>query len=115
MPAMYAPVQTPDLTRQSHASSSLPLIRLMKLMYASGKTSSGLTYGLLPPRVMAMLGEKTNWKTRSEGVEELLIAIQKIDNSQQVAKHVPQIVDLLMSLVDDSNLQISLRALEVRI
>ena len=73
----------------------------------------GLTYGFIPGRVMAMLIDKSNWKARSEGVEELLGLVVKMDNPQAAAKHTASIVDLIMTLIDDSNLQISLRALEV--
>ena len=73
----------------------------------------GLTYGAIPSRAMAMLMDKSVLRARSDMAEELLGMMIKMDVPRAAAKYTTNTVDQISSLIDDDNLQISLRALEV--
>lgn len=74
---------------------------------------SEFAFGFIPLFVMEQLDNMSDWKSRSNGMDELLLIIDGIANPLVLAPHCDSFLEYLSKFVDDVNFKIILNALNV--
>lgn len=63
--------------------------------------------------VHSLLYLQTDWKTRSEGCEQLRALVKSLHDATPLLPYLPNFLSLLDSLIDDNNFRISMTVLDI--
>lgn len=70
-------------------------------------------FGVVPSHIMTKLQDQSNFRTRAQAVEELKLVIKDLNNTSALTPHVPDFIQFLTNLLDDSHFKIPTVTLEI--
>lgn len=72
-------------------------------------------YGVIPSHILEKLKEPNNFRARAQAVEDLKLLLKDMSDSNvhKMAPHVPNFINYLNSLLDDTNFKITTVTLEI--
>ncbi|XP_042208481.1 TOG array regulator of axonemal microtubules protein 1-like [Homarus americanus] len=73
----------------------------------------GMQFGIIDDAIMEKIRHPTDWKTRSEGCEQLRLVVKSLDDITTFLPHLSNFLSLLDSLIDDNNFRISMTVLDI--
>ena len=75
-------------------------------------TGAQLSLSFVPARVLAELQDANNWRVRALAVEELQQLVKAVREPSEMAPHLSQLIDFLLTLLHDPNFKIEITALQ---